>query len=81
MLESIFNGMNASLLTVNPDKSTSIPISHNSKKKNFSINVTYNNIPIENVSSSSTTAYSRVARISQAGGGAFLEVLYNPSQT
>ena len=52
MLESIFNWMNANLLTVNPDKSTSIPISHNSKKKNFSINVTYNNVPIENVSSS-----------------------------
>ena len=42
MLESIFNLINANLLTVNPDKSTSIPISHNSKKKNFSINVTYN---------------------------------------
>ena len=52
MLESIFNWMNTNLLTVNPDKSTSIPISHNSKKKNFSINVTYNDVPIENVSSS-----------------------------
>ena len=52
MLESIFNWMNANLLNVNPDKSTSIPISHNSTKKNFSINVTYNNVPIENVSSS-----------------------------
>ena len=52
MLESIFNWMNANLLTVNPNKSTSIPISHNSKKKNFSINVTNNNVPIENVSSS-----------------------------
>ena len=52
MLESIFDWMNANLLTVNPDKSTSIPISHNSKKKNSSINVTYNNVPMENVSSS-----------------------------
>ena len=52
MLESIFNWMNTNLLTVNPDKSTSIPISHNSKKKNFSVNVTYNDVPIENVSSS-----------------------------
>ena len=52
ILESIFNWMNANLLTVNPDKSTSIPKSHNSKKKNFSINVTHNNVPIENVSSS-----------------------------
>ena len=35
MLESIFNWMNANLPTVNPDKLTPIPISHNSKKKEF----------------------------------------------
>ena len=52
MPESIFSWINANLLTVNPDKSTSIPASHNSKKKSFSINVIYNNVPIENVSSS-----------------------------
>ena len=49
MLESISNWMNANFLTVNPDKPTSILISYNSKKKNFSLNVTYNNVPIENV--------------------------------
>ena len=43
--------MNTNLLTVNLDKLTSIPTSHNSEK-NFSINVTYNNIPIESVWSS-----------------------------
>ena len=51
MLESIFNWMNANLLTVNLDKLISIPTSYNSEK-NFSINVTYNKIPIANVSSS-----------------------------
>ena len=51
MLESIFDWMNANLLTVNPDKSTSIPY-RTTRKKKFSINATYNNVLIENVSSS-----------------------------
>ena len=51
MLESISNRMNTNLLTVNLDKLTSIPTSHNLEKK-FSINITYHNIPIENVWSS-----------------------------
>ena len=44
--------MNANLLTVNSDKSTSIPNRTTQKKKNFSINVTFKSEPTENVLSS-----------------------------